>query len=133
MSQGLSPAIAPVDDQISFEVINLSDISAEKQPEAIASSATEIQASLNLATGPIMRVVLFKLGEDRRDRLFLVIHHLAVDGISWRILLEDLKSAYQQSDRRETIQLPPKTTSFQDWAYRLIEYAQSPTVLKELD
>ncbi|MGI2903868.1 amino acid adenylation domain-containing protein [Tolypothrix sp. VBCCA 56010] len=125
-------AIAPVDD-IPFEVINLSDISAEKQPEAIASSATEIQASLNLATGPIMRVVLFKLGEDRRDRLFLVIHHLAVDGISWRILLEDLNSAYQQGDRRETIQLPPKTTSFQDWAYRLIEYAQSATVLKELD
>lgn len=125
--------IAPVDEKIPFEVINLSDISASHQPEAIASSATEIQASLNLANGPIMRVVLFQLGEDRRDRLFLVIHHLAVDGISWRILLEDLKSAYQQGDRQETIQLPPKTTSFQDWGYRLIEYAQSATVLKELD
>ncbi|MEG4941339.1 amino acid adenylation domain-containing protein [Microcoleus sp. F4-D5] len=125
-------AIAPVDD-ISFEVINLSDLPISHQPGAIAQAATEIQASLNLANGPIIRVVLFKLGEDRPDRLFLVIHHLAVDGISWRILLEDLKSAYQQCDRGETIQLPPKTTSFQDWGDRLIEYAQSPTVLKELD
>lgn len=125
-------AIAPVDD-IPFEVINLSDISASHQPEAIVQAATEIQASLNLANGPIIRVVLFKLGEDSPDRLFLVIHHLAVDGISWRILLEDIKSAYQQGEQGETIQLPPKTTSFQDWAYRLIEYAQSPTVLKELD
>ena len=125
-------AIAPADD-IPFEVIDFSDIPDSHQPGAIAQAATEIQASLNLANGPIIRVVLFKLGEDRPDRLFLVIHHLAVDGISWRILLEDLKTAYQQGDRGETIKLPQKTTSFQDWAYRLIEYAQSPTVLKELD
>jgi len=126
-------AIAPAEKTVPFAVVDLSNLEAQKQPEAIASRATEIQASLNLADGPIMRVVLFKLGAEGPDRLLLVIHHLAVDGISWRILLEDLKSAYQQGTRGEIIQLPPKTTSFPDWAARLIEYAQSEAILPELD
>ncbi len=134
-AQGWPPkqAIAPVDETGPFAVVDLSDIEALKQPQAIASRATEIQASLNLTDGPIMRVVLFKLGRSGPDRLFLVIHHLAVDGISWRILLEDMKNACEQGSRGETIQLPPKTTSFPDWAERLIAYAESPTVNQELD
>jgi non-ribosomal peptide synthase protein (TIGR01720 family) len=58
--------------------------------------------------------------------LLLVIHHLAVDGVSWRILLEDLQAAYQGRS------LPPKTTSFRDWAGRLTEYAQSSQVRDQL-
>src|SRR5262249_47951112 len=46
-------------------------------------------------------------------------HHLAVDGVSWRILLEDLESAYQQLMRGKDIRLPAKTTSYQQWAEEL--------------
>ncbi|BDI19713.1 hypothetical protein ANSO36C_55150 [Nostoc cf. commune SO-36] len=66
-------------------------------------------------------------------RLFIVIHHLVVDGVSWRILLEDLQTAYAQLSRGETIKLSPKTTSFKQWAYQLQEYAQSPAVQEEMD
>jgi len=54
-----------------------------------------------------------------------------VDGVSWRILLEDLQTVYQQLSRAEAIALPPKTTSFKQWSNRLTEYAQSEAVLAE--
>jgi non-ribosomal peptide synthase protein (TIGR01720 family) len=92
-----------------------------------------VQASLNLEQGPLMRFVLFELGECQPQRLLWVIHHLAVDGVSWRILLEDLQTTYQQLCRGETIKLPPKTTSFQDWATALSEYAQSAALEQELE
>jgi len=65
-----------------------------------------------------MRVALFDLGVHVPRRLLLIIHHLVVDGVSWRILLEDLQTAYQQLSRKETMQLPAKT-SFQHWSYRV--------------
>ncbi|MDY6802247.1 MAG: amino acid adenylation domain-containing protein [Cyanobacteriota bacterium] len=142
-------AIAPAEETVPLAVADLSDLEGQKQPQAMAEAAAEVQASLNLAEGPIMRAVLFKLGTRGSDvasatlrvreacrtayRLLLVIHHLAVDGISWRILLEDIASAYEQAAREETIQLPPKTTSFRDWAERLIEYAGSEALEGELD
>jgi non-ribosomal peptide synthase protein (TIGR01720 family) len=60
-------------------------------------------------------------------RLLLVIHHLAVDGVSWRILLEDLETACRQvaAGGPAALRLPAKTTSFQEWAERLDAYAQS--------
>ncbi len=55
----------------------------------------------------------------------LVVHHLAVDGVSWRILLEDLVNVLRQIERREPPALPPKTTSFRQWAEALTEFAAS--------
>jgi amino acid adenylation domain-containing protein/non-ribosomal peptide synthase protein (TIGR01720 family) len=108
---------------------DLSALSAREQTAAIEATAAQLQASLNLSEGPLLRVALFDLGTHQSARLLLVIHHLAVDGVSWRILLEDLQTAYQQLCRGETIQFPPKTTSFKYWSQRLFEYAQS----QELD
>jgi aryl carrier-like protein len=67
-------------------------------------------------TGPLLRVALFDLGPDRPARLLLVVHHLVVDGVSWRILLEDLATVLGQLERGEEPVLPPKTTSFRQWA-----------------
>lgn len=75
---------------------------------------------------------MFQLGNQASQLLF-VIHHLVVDGISWRILLEDLAIGYQQLLRGEAIKLPPKTTSFQEWATRLQEYSKSEALTVELD
>jgi len=70
-------------------------IIASGRTSCLEATAAELQASLNLAEGPLLRVALLDLG-DQPNRLLLVIHHLAVDGVSWRILLEDLQQAYQQ-------------------------------------
>ncbi|HCF27097.1 MAG TPA: non-ribosomal peptide synthetase, partial [Cyanobacteria bacterium UBA11049] len=114
-----------------FTRIDLSALPELEQKTAIEKTTAELQASLNLSDGPLVKFALFDLGAQTSSRLLIIIHHLAVDGISWRILLEDLQTAYQQLSQGETIHLPNKTTSFQEWAYRLQEYAQSPTLKQE--
>ena len=59
-------------------------------------------------------------------------HHLAVDGVSWRILADDLWTAYAAARRGERAVLPPKTTSFQRWAERLGDRARSPELDAEV-
>ncbi|MBD1806823.1 amino acid adenylation domain-containing protein [Microcoleus sp. FACHB-SPT15] len=121
------------DEIVPFTCIDLSTVSETEQESAISDAAAELQTNLNLSSGPLVRVALFDLGVSKPSRLLIIIHHLAVDGVSWRILLEDLQTAYQQLSQGEAIQLPPKTTSFKHWAERLQEYAQSAALQQELN
>lgn len=120
-------------ETVPLTIIDLSHLSKEAQQTAINAADAELQASLNLSTESIARVALFKLGSNQPNQLLFIIHHLAVDGISWRILLEDLATAYQQISCGEAIKLPPKTTSFLYWSHRLTEYGQLAAIAKELD
>jgi non-ribosomal peptide synthase protein (TIGR01720 family) len=124
--QGWQQVNGPFDPQqpAPFQVIDLSTIPPEAQGEAIETAAARLQQELDLE-GSLVRVALFRLGHATPDRLLLIIHHLVVDGVSWRILLEDLVSAYQQLRQGTAIQLPPKTTAFKDWAEQLQQHAQS--------
>jgi non-ribosomal peptide synthase protein (TIGR01720 family) len=121
------------DEAVSCTRVDLSALSEAEQGLAIEATAAELQASLNLSEGPLVRVALFDLGANQPSRLLFVIHHLVVDGVSWRILLEDLQAGYQQLSRGLPMKLQPKTTSFQDWAQRLSEYAQSTPLKQELE
>ena len=116
-----------------FSSVDLSSTPAAEQETALEAKATQIQASLNLKSGPLMQVVLFNLGDTEPNRLLMVIHHLAVDGISWRILLENFQQVYHQLGQGETVQLPPKTTSFKQWSEFLQQYAQSAELQQERD
>ncbi|MEC4813807.1 MAG: amino acid adenylation domain-containing protein, partial [Scytonema sp. PMC 1069.18] len=118
---------------IPLKVVDISEIVAENQPAAIEVAGSELQTSLNLSCGPLMKAALFYLGSEQPSRLLLIIHHLAVDGVSWRILLEDLFNAYQQISQGQAIQLPSKTSSFSDWAHRLTKYGQSAALKAELN
>ncbi|WP_013334574.1 non-ribosomal peptide synthetase [Gloeothece verrucosa] len=117
---------------VPLSVIDLSHLSTNDQAAAINRYDSELQRSLNLTSGEIVKVALFKLGNQQANQLLIVIHHLAVDGISWRILLEDLTTAYQQISQDQAIKLPRKTTSFQDWSKRLVSYSQSDKLKHEL-
>ncbi|MGY1880771.1 non-ribosomal peptide synthase/polyketide synthase [Pseudomonas reactans] len=99
--------------------------------EALTALAEEAQRSLDLDQGPLMRAVLVQL-DDGSQRLLLVIHHLVVDGVSWRILLEDLQTAYRQLAAGTPVALPAKTSSTRDWAQRLQQYAQGEALTQEL-
>ncbi len=132
VDSGWEQVNADVSKSLALQVFDLSKKSSEEQQSALGTIGNELQASLSLSDGLLIRVALFQFGSDRPSRLLAIVHHLAVDGVSWRILLEDLSNAYQQVIRGESIQLPPKTTSFQDWAIRLVEYAQTDTLSSEL-
>jgi len=122
---------AEPDAVIPFGRVNLSELPEAEQELAIGEMSAEQQASLNLSEGPLMRVVLFDLGAQKANRLLIVLHHLVVDAISWRILLDDIHTGYQRLSRGETIEFPAKTTSFKQWAERLAEYAQSTELRQE--
>ncbi|WP_404824747.1 amino acid adenylation domain-containing protein [Pseudomonas tussilaginis] len=106
----------------------------EQQPATLATLsdlANQTQRSLDLQHGPLLRAVLLTL-EDHSQRLLLVIHHLVVDGVSWRILFEDLQSAYTQALTEQPLQLPGRTTSVKTWAERLEQHVQSGGLDHEL-
>ena len=81
------------------------------------------QASISLSNGPLFKVVLFHTPD--YDAILMVCHHLVVDGVSWRVLLEDFNTAYGQAAEGNTIALPAKTHSFREYAETLQSYAQS--------
>ncbi|MCV4175305.1 non-ribosomal peptide synthase/polyketide synthase [Pseudomonas aeruginosa] len=89
---------------------------------ALRALADEVQRSLDLADGPLLRALLATF-DDGSQRLLLVIHHLVVDGVSWRILFEDLQTAYRQLLAGQAVELPAKTSAFRDWAERLQAFA----------
>lgn len=98
---------------------------------ALEGAAAEGQASLDLQVGPLMRAVLFDLGESEPNRLLIVIHHLAVDGVSWRILLDDLQTIYEQMEGGLPPALPRKSASFRQWSEHLQAFARSPSLQAE--
>ncbi|AWF00443.1 TPA: non-ribosomal peptide synthetase [Pseudomonas aeruginosa] len=91
--------------------------------QALEALAEQVQRSLDLGSGPLLRALLATLG-DGSQRLLLVIHHLVVDGVSWRILLEDLQTAYRQLQAGQAVALPAKTSAFKAWAERLQAHAR---------
>jgi fengycin family lipopeptide synthetase B len=103
---------ATPDEQVPFTQVNLTTVPEEEQGLALEAAATTLQASLDLTGGPLLRVALFELGLSQPARLLLVIHHLAIDIVSWPILLADLQTAYRQLSQGQPVLLPPKTTSY---------------------
>ncbi|MBF0263284.1 MAG: non-ribosomal peptide synthetase, partial [Magnetococcales bacterium] len=120
------------DRAIPFTHEDLSALPAESWHAAIEARASELQASLDLTQGPLLRAALFQGSDDQPGRLLFIIHHLAIDGISWRILLEDLQTLLDQAARGEPLQLPAKTTSFKQWAERITAPAHLEALTAEL-
>lgn len=118
--------VAP-EEPAGVAVVDLSALPDERQSAALGTAAAALQRSLDLANGPLVRVVLAERGPERSQRLLVVIHHLAVDGVSWRILLEDLLAWSQVEDVTAA-----RTTSLEHWAKRLAAWGRTPEALEEL-
>ena len=91
--------------------------------EVIETAANRLHASINLAEGPIFKAALFHTSSG--DCLLLICHHIAVDGVSWRILIEDLNMAYNQLASNAAISLPRKTHSFAYYTEAINRYRDS--------
>ncbi|NVJ24881.1 amino acid adenylation domain-containing protein [Myxococcus sp. AM011] len=110
--------------------VDLSAVPLEAMGPALERCALELQQSLSLES-TLVRGVLLERGPGLSARLMLAVHHLAVDAVSWRILLEDLATAYASLAEGGEVRLPPKTTSFQVWARGLEALARSEKLLAE--
>ncbi len=116
-----------------FYYNDLSQLTSAEQQSVFETTANELQSSIDLSRGPLLRIALFHFGASQPDRLLIIGHYLVIDGFSWRLLLNDLQETYQQLSRGETIQLPAKSTSFKLWSERMLRTAGSEEVKKDLN
>ena len=118
---------APEESRVPLEIADLQALAPDVRASTIEATSTALQSSLDLEKGPLARAALFRCGPEAGCRLLLVLHHLIVDGVAWRILLEDIERAY----RGEA--LPARTSSYQEWAQRLEEHGASGAFRGSLD
>ncbi|MBD3266706.1 amino acid adenylation domain-containing protein, partial [bacterium] len=116
------------DREFDLQVVDVSHTPHFEQ--AINEQAQKVQESMQLEQGPLFKAALIRHAE--KERLLLVAHHLIVDGVTWRIVIEDLTTAYQQLSEGREIQLPAKDASYQQWAEMLQQYSQSSTIRMEI-
>ncbi|MDQ1349923.1 MAG: hypothetical protein QG657_224, partial [Acidobacteriota bacterium] len=113
-------------------ILEVFDFQKELEGEReIEKEAERIQASIDLESGPLVHLGLFRTGKG--DHLLMLIHHLVIDGVSWRILLEDFATGYRRALKGESVKFQAKTDSYKEWARGLTEYAGSELLLKELE
>jgi non-ribosomal peptide synthase protein (TIGR01720 family) len=98
---------------------------ADARMTAMRTAAEAAERDIDISTGPLLAARLFRIDGEPHARLFVSTHHLAVDGVSWRVLLEDLHAAYHGQT------LSAKTTSFREWALHLDQLAHSPAIRDE--
>ena len=111
-----------------LRIINL--LGDDGYEERMQEEANKLQVSIDLNNGPLIKLGLFKTGEG--DHLLIIVHHLVIDGVSWRILLEDFAEGYMQALSGKDIRFKLKTNSYKEWADKLIYYSNSTMLLQEI-
>src|SRR5438309_1514592 len=101
-----------------YKTFDLSELSEGEQRIQLEKLNTQLQETLNITEGYVWGAALFDLG-NHEQRLLLFAHHLVIDGVSWRILIEDLGRVYEQLSEQLSVKLPQKTTSYQEWSLAL--------------
>ncbi len=110
--------------------VEMAGLALEARQSRIQEAVEQAEARLDARAGRMIEAVFFNGGE--ADHLLLVIHHLAVDGVSWRILVSDLEAAWRAISRGEEPRLDAVGTPFRVWAERLEEAASSEALQAEL-
>jgi amino acid adenylation domain-containing protein/non-ribosomal peptide synthase protein (TIGR01720 family) len=99
---------------------------------AIEETGNKYQRSLDIEKGSLVRIVLLQTpGSENQNRLLIVIHHLAMDGVSWRILLEDLDRLLSGLMDNELVSLGIKTNSVREWHHTLMQYSAQAGLLAQ--
>lgn len=119
-----------IDDRLfDIEIFDFTEV--ENLEKKIKQEADILQSKIDLENGPLVKLGLFRTNNG--DHLLIIIHHLVVDGISWRILFEDLDIAYRQAVAGKKITLQKKTTSFKEWSKKINKYANDEENKKEFE
>lgn len=101
-----------------FRIVECDGLSSEDRAAVIEREANKLHASFDFTAGRVLGAVYFR-SPQTGDRLLLAAHHLAVDAVSWRIILDDLESACAQLLSQQPVRLPAASTSYATWAHAL--------------
>jgi pristinamycin I synthase-2 len=121
--------IAPAGSVSAVDLIQRVDIAAlspDELPAAVEAELYRTADRLDPAAGVMARLVWFDAGQARPGLLLMAVHHLVVDGVSWRILLADLVAAWEAASVGAQPALPPVGTSLRQWSRQLHAQAHDP-------
>ncbi|MFJ4527829.1 amino acid adenylation domain-containing protein [Streptomyces nigrescens] len=119
-----APGSVPADSVVHrVEIAGLPD---GERDLALAEHGEKARLRLSPHDGSVVQLVWYDAGDTAPGLLQILIHHLAVDGVSWRILLPDLQTAWEAAADGRTPAFAEVRTSFRQWARRLAESAQEP-------
>ncbi|WP_106795023.1 non-ribosomal peptide synthetase [Aquimarina sp. Aq78] len=105
-------------------VEDLSLIPTGNLTESITTVCKFYQRSLSIERGEVFKIIVFKTPEEESDnRLFIVAHHLLIDGVSWRILINDINLILNSLQRETKVDLGVKSSSYRQWVNSIKEYA----------
>jgi amino acid adenylation domain-containing protein/non-ribosomal peptide synthase protein (TIGR01720 family) len=112
-------------------ICDLAALPAARRPEALRRAADDLPAAFDLQAPPLLRAAFFPQGGSEQARLLLAAHHLVVDGVSWRILVEDLASLCRETEQGQPPALPARTLPYLDWAHQLEQHGRSAEAANE--
>ncbi|MEV4738688.1 amino acid adenylation domain-containing protein [Streptomyces sp. NPDC049555] len=112
---------------------DITGVPQEALIDEVAAAQRRFQGELAPEDGAMVRAVWFDAGTARPGRLLVLVHHLAVDAVSWRVLQEDLKAAWEAVAAGREPALEPVGTSFRRWSQLLTEQASAPARTAELE
>ena len=115
----------------SLQVPEAGSVDARGCLHAVEVLSEEAVMGARSRLNPAAGVMLSALWVAGSGQLVLIVHHLAIDGVSWRIVLEDLNIAWAQHRGGQQVALPVTGTSFARWASLLAEYARRPEVVEQ--
>lgn len=107
-----------------FKYFDLSQYSYMDQCNSMKDLAEKANSSIDIENNSLFNVVMMDLGQNKQA-LLLTAHHLIVDGVSWRVILEDLISILKQLDEGREVNLPLKTHSYKEWSEALQTYSKN--------
>lgn len=120
-------------DDLPLKFIDMAEVKTNMSAEFMKQIGQKVQEDMRLNNSPLLKAVLFYGGEKGSCFLMLVAHHLVIDVVSWRILLEDLYQLIELAQRCEKLILPKKTSSWLQWATRINQEAISDRTLSETE
>ncbi|MFE5556456.1 amino acid adenylation domain-containing protein [Streptomyces sp. NPDC056544] len=115
-----------------YRTVGVAGSDGSARTAIVAEAAREAAGQLDPAASVMLRAVRFDAGGASPDRLLLCVHHLAVDGVSWRILTADLAAAWEAAVAGRPLPAADGDVPFRAWAHHLALQARSPEVLAEL-
>ena len=111
---------------------DVSEVTTEELSNKITEICENYQSSLRLETAEVVKFVFIQTPEsDTKNRLFIVAHHLTIDGVSWRIILDDINESLQQITNNKPIQLGKKGSSYRQFSEALSNYAKGNQIASQ--
>lgn len=125
--------VLPYEENKHFDIyyFDIDNISEDDRNQYVNEQCTKIQSTMNLKEGPLVKIGVFK--ELQYTHILICVHHLVIDGVSWRVLLDDFDLIYEKKLSGEEYKGLLKTAQYKEWVQALNNFGQSQDIQSQTD